>query len=117
MTDYDKQLKSLYKKFSYLLYPDLIKRAMIIDREYNNRQRFNLRNSAYYKQKKFYLSIKKELQKDINDLRTVDKYMSIDYYNFDRSWIIQSKVHDMNNINEQLRYLDMQHRFNIKGEY
>ena len=43
--------------------------------------------------------------------------MSIDYYNFDRSWIIQSKVHDMNNINEQLRYLDMQHRFNIKGEY
>ena len=47
MTDYDKQLKSLYKKFSYLLYPDLIKRAMIIDREYNNRQRFNLRNSAY----------------------------------------------------------------------
>ena len=109
MTTRNKQLKLLYKKYEHLEYPDLIRRAMLIEYDYNRRYIIKLRNEKYYENKKFYLSIKKELKKDIEDLKTITKYTSSDYLTFDSIWIIQSKVDALREIDKTIRQLDKQH--------
>ena len=109
MTTRNKQLKLLYKKYEHLEYPDLIRRAMLIEYDYNRRYVIKLRTESYYENKKFYLSIRRELKKDIEDLKTIIKHMSVDYFTFDRSWLIQSKIDALREIDKTIWQLDKQH--------
>ena len=117
MTNKDKQLKSLYQKYAHLEYPDLIRRAIQIEFDYTRRQIAKMRNNLYYENKKFFLSIKKELQRDIQNLRTVEQYMNIDYFTLNRSYEVQSRMEALMEINEKIWMLDKQHEFYKMGEY